>query len=404
MIERKKYIKIWKELSQDKSMIFISGPRQTGKTTLSRMISKDYKNNLYFNYDMILNKQKLVNDPLFFEKVDRKDNTTPLIIFDEIHKYSDFKNYLKGIIDQFSLNYKFLVLGSGRLDTYQKGSDSLAGRYFQFRLFPFTISEFSRNNSQIVDFLENPLNCINSDNSYPRWYDLAEYSGFPEPYLKATKEFFIRWSNTYHQQVIRDDILSMKELRKIDELEMLFSILPFKISSPLSLDSLARDIKVSFNAVKSWINIFESLFLVFRISPWTNKISRSLSKEKKLYLYNYAIINDPAKKFENMVALELYRATTNWNNLGYGTFSLHYIRNKEKQEVDFLISNNHKPILLIEVKLNDPHPPPSLIKFQDILNVPAIQLVNQKEIYRILTNKNNKILIITAPKWLSSLP
>ena len=404
MIERKKYIEIWKKLSSDKSMIFISGPRQSGKTTLSRMISDNFANKLYFNYDMILNKQKLVNDPLFFEKLDRKDNTTPLIIFDEIHKYSNFKNYLKGIIDQFSQDYKFLVLGSGRLDTYQKGSDSLPGRYFQFRLFPFTISELSQNNINIDNFLGNPLNCINSKDYSQTWFDLAEYSGFPEPYIKSTKQFFIRWSNTYHKQVIQDDILSMKEVRKLDKLEMLFSILPYKISSPLSLDNLAQDIQVSFNAVKSWIDIFESLFLVFRISPWTKKINRSLSKEKKLYLYNYAIITDPAKKFENMVALELYQATTNWSNLGYGNFSLHYIRNKEKQEVDFLIADKFQPILLVETKFNDVNPTPSLIKFQNILNVPSIQLVNKKEIYRIQSYQQNKILIITASKWLSALP
>ncbi len=157
MEERISYLNIWKELAFDKSMIFLAGPRQAGKTTLSRIISGSYPNHLYFNWDIVDHRAALIENPTFFQKVARKDSSTPLIIFDEIHKYKDWKNYLKGIYDQFHDNYQFLICGSGRLDIYQKGGDSLAGRYLLFHLWPFTISELGKNSKEFKEFIENPL-------------------------------------------------------------------------------------------------------------------------------------------------------------------------------------------------------------------------------------------------------
>lgn len=404
MLSRQKYINIWNVLSRDKPIVFITGPRQAGKTTLSELIAENFKNNLYFNYDIILNKQKIISDPLFFEKIDRIDSSIPLIILDEIHKYEGFKSYLKGLYDGFSKDYKFLVLGSGKADVYSKGGESLAGRYMQLRLFPLTISELSGIKPDHERFIENPLENVSSEGFWEIWSQLNQYSGFPEPFLKSKKSFYNRWSNSYYRQIIRDDILSMNDIRKPEKQELLFSLLPTRIGSPLSLDSLAGDIGVSFNSVKSWIGVFESLFLCFRISPWTKNISRAITKEKKLYLYDYVLLSEPAQRFENMVALELFRAVTNWNDIGLGHFSLNYLRNREKQEVDFLIADKNKPLLLIETKLNETAVSENLIKFQNMLSIPAVQLVNRKGVFRIQSNGKNKILIITAPKWLSTLP
>jgi hypothetical protein len=105
-----------------------------------------------------------------------------------------------------------------------------------------------------------------------------------------------------------------------------------------------------------------------------------------------------------MVALELYRAVTIWNDIGYGSFSLHFIKNKEQQEVDFLIANDHSPIMLVEAKLADTQPSPALIKFQNALSVPAIQLVNQAGGFRKLTSGHQKILVAPACQWLAMLP
>jgi len=404
-MKRLLYENIWENLSAYKQMIFIAGPGQSGKTTFTQMIAENFTNSVYFNWDIIENKNQLIKNPFFYENVNRKDASIPLVIFDELHKYSNWKNYIKGVYDRDKKNYKFIVSGSGRLDIYQRSGDSLAGRYLLFYLWPFTLAELANNNLKFNEFMKNPLVIPDTSHKIRQiWDNLAMFSGFPDPFLNGSEQFYRLWSQTYKKQLLREDIRDLASLRSSDNVEILFSILPSKISSPLSLASLARDLQVSFDSIKKWLEIFERFFMVFRISPWTMKISRAITKEKKVYLYDYGGLESPSAKFENMVALELWRAVANWNNLGFGNFTLHYVRNREKEEVDFLLANNNSPVLLIETKLSDETPAKSLRKFQNILNVPAIQLINKGDICKIISNENQKILLINASCWLSILP
>jgi uncharacterized protein len=406
MIKRNKYIKYWQKLSASKEMIFLSGPRQSGKTTLAeKMIGSSFSNLSYFNYDFIESKKILRENPYFFEKVDRKDTSLPLVIFDEIHKHDKWKNYLKGIYDKFHEQYQFLVSGSGRLDTFQKSGDSLAGRYFMFHLYPLTLGELGNSYLSPDDFLKDPIVIpVFKKERWDLWNTIDKFSGFPEPFMQGKKLFFNRWYKTYSRQLLYEDIRDISEIRKIDSLVSLFSILPSKIGSPVSINNLAMDIGISFNTISDWLTVFDRFFLSFSLSPWTFRIARAIKKEKKIYLMNPAIIEDNGSRMENIVAIELSRATQLWSDMGFGDFNLHYIRNKEKQEVDFLISENNTPKLLIEVKLSDTNPSKSLIKFQRSLDVPGIQLVLRKETARIVTNDKNKILIVSAPDWLGMLP
>jgi len=404
-MKRRLYENIWKKLSSYKQMVFIAGPRQAGKTTFTQILAEDFNNSLYFNWDIIDEKRKLVENPSFYEEVQRRDNSIPLIIFDELHKYSNWKNYLKSVYDRDSANYKFIVSGSGRLDMYQKGGDSLAGRYFIFYLWPFTLAELAGNNLSLEQFLSNPIEVRTCPNeTLTIWNNLSQFSGFPDPFLNANGHYYNIWSNTYKKQLLREDIRDLASLKKLEDVEVLFSLLPSKIGSPLSMASLSRDMHISFDSVRNWIEVFENFFMVFRIPPWSRKISRAITKEKKLYLFDYAGIESSAAKFENMVALELFRAVSNWNDLGFGNFSLHYLRNRDKQEVDFLLSNNQKPFLLIETKLSDNHVTKSLIKFQNMLKIPAVQLVNEGDTCKLVSNGNLKIMITNADYWLSLLP
>ena len=192
LINRSIYLDLWRELSSGKQMIFVSGPRQVGKTTLAKMISRTFKNNVYFNWDVSSQKKLLVENPTFFEDINRVDDSMPLVILDEIHKYKQWKNYLKGIYDQFSGEYKFIVSGSGRLDIGVKGGDSLAGRYFQLHLFPFTVAELSKKNRKFDEFLKAPIEHFDINDkkkSYKVWLKLFSMGGFPEPFVKGKKHF-----------------------------------------------------------------------------------------------------------------------------------------------------------------------------------------------------------------------
>jgi predicted AAA+ superfamily ATPase len=170
------------------------------------------------------------------------------------------------------------------------------------------------------------------------------------------------------------------------------------------MDGLARDIQVSFGSVRSWLAIFESFFLFFRLSPWTSRVSRAILKEKKPYFFDVGRVTDPAARFENLVALELFRATAQWTEWGRGDFTLHYLRNRDGEEVDFLVADGRRPLFLVEAKLGDEAPAKALLGFQSILGLPAVQVVEKPGVCRLIPNGSRKILVVSADRWLATLP
>jgi predicted AAA+ superfamily ATPase len=409
MDKRALYKEIWRQLSADKSLVILAGPRQAGKTTFAREIAaKDFSDTVYFNWDLPKDKRRIIEDPVFFSKEPRASaSSRPLVILDEIHKYRDWKNYLKGIYDQFAGEYQFLVTGSGRLEFSRKAGDSLAGRFLKFHIFPFTLAELSARRKTLRDFMDHPL--AGFDDSAAKETALAfgslwEFSGFPEPFMKARKNFWSTWSTAYGHQIVRDDLRTLADIRNLDVVETLFALVPSRVGSPLSMNNLAGDLQVAFETVKNWLLLFDSFYLTFRLSPWTAKISRSILKEKKIYLFNFPVIEDEPARFENLAALEFLRAVETWNDQGLGKFSLHYLRNKDKQEVDFLLAEGNRPFLLIETKLSDETPATNLRAFQNFLNIPAVQLIKKEGVNKIYKNGKNDILVVTAHRWLSALP
>jgi predicted AAA+ superfamily ATPase len=346
-----------------------------------------------------------LRNPLFFRDIRRIDTTIPLIVLDEIHKFKDWKNYMKGVHDQFGHEYRFLVSGSGRLDVYQRGGDSLAGRYEQFHLWPLTLAELSGKTVNVEGFLRSPFVLYPEPATMEKtWNDLLVLSGFPEPFVSGNQNQWRRWSENYGRQLIREDIRDLAGVQAVQELEMLYAILPDRVGSPLSLNALAIDLKVAYNTVKAWMEVMERFFLIFRLPPFTGNIARAIQKEKKLYLFNVPIVRNEGARFENAVALELFRAVSNWNDIGIGPFTLNYLRNKEKQEVDFVLCSQGKPVLLVEAKLSDDRPSDALMKFQRILDVPAVQLLHRYSGYREIPNGERKLLVAPAWQWLSGLP
>ena len=340
MENRTPYINVWKELARDKAMIFLTGPRQAGKTTLSRIIAGSFANSLYFNWDVAEHRARILHDPSFFTRLIRKDASVPLIILDEIHKYKDWKNYLKGVYDEYSKEFKFLISGSGRLDIYQKGGDSLAGRYFLFHLFPLTISELGGRSLAFPEFMKDPLQISMAESGRMKeiWQQLSALSGFPEPYLSGRETTYRRWSKTYARQLVREDIRDLTGIKTTQDVETLYEILPTRIGSPLSVSTITGILKLSYNTVRNWLDVLERFYLIFSIPTWTGRIARAIQKERKCYLFDYPRIKDPAARLENMIAVELWRAVSSWTQAGLGRFRLSFLKTKDGAEVDFLIT------------------------------------------------------------------
>jgi len=405
MWNREIYKEIWRELSAEKSMVLVVGPRQVGKTTLAKMIASAYTNHLYFNWDIPADRVKLIENPGFFTELNRRDDSVPLVVLDELHKYADWKNYLKGVFDRYHAHYQFMITGSGRMDIYRKGGDSLAGRYLLFHMWPFTMVELSSHSRPLKDFLRDPLQLSMTDFDRHReiWRQKSSLSGFPEPYLSGRKASYRRWSNTYTNQILREDIRDLTAVRNLGQLETLYHLLPSRVGSSLSVPSLARDLKISYNSVRSWLDILERFFMIFSVPTWTGKISRAIQKERKVYLLDTPRIDEPGARFENMVALELKCAVTRLNDLGLGDFSLHFVKNKEGQEVDFLMTERNRPLVLIEAKHKDQAPSAALLRFQSELGIPAAQLVEEMDSFRT-REEGPGVLIAPACQWLARLP
>lgn len=406
MLDRPLYRNIWKELTREKRMVFMAGARRVGKTTLGEMIGQSYPNRVYLNWELPEDRTRLIRTPAFFEEVERQDESTPLVMFDEINRHRGWRRYLKGAYDRVEGDYQFLVAGSSRLDYPQRRGDSLAGRYYLLHLWPFTQAELGRANCKPEAFFGNPLQV--SMERYSElsglWAELAEQSGFPEPYLSGRKTSYRRWSTAYAEQLIREDIRDLTGVKGITELETLYHLLPAQVGRLLSVPSLAQGLQVAYNTIRSWLTTLQRFFAVLGLSPWSRGVPRAIREGQKIYLWDVPRVRDAEARFENMVALELCRAVSNWNEMGYGRFGLNFIRTKDQQEVDFLLSDDGRPVLLVDARAEEHQPSPALMKFQAALKVPAVQLVEAAEGYRRVSNDGQSILIAPACQYLAGLP
>lgn len=323
-------------------IVILSGPRQVGKTTLSKQL---IHSNVYLNYDSssdreIIRKEEWARD-------------VQLVIFDELHKMKNWKSWIKGIYDTEGIPPALLVTGSARLETYRKGGDSLAGRFFSFRLHPLTLKE-------ICAFLdETPKNALDR---------LIKFGGFPEPYLKNSETFVKRWRRTHVDTIIREDLLDLERVRDIKSIEILIDLLKARVGSSTSYSSLANDLQVSIHTIKHWLQILENLYIIFPVRPYHKNIARSILKEPKYYFYDTgAVEGDFSAKLVNVVALSLLRELHLLEDTTGIKASLHYLRDKEKNEVDFLTLIDNKPSLMVEVKASEDSFSKSLYRFHNIL-------------------------------------
>lgn len=365
-------------------MVFITGPRQVGKTYLAKQIMGSFTSPQYLNHDNL-------DDFRIIQNMSWARNTD-LLVFDEIHKMKNWKNFIKGVYDSKKEKQSILVTGSARLDTFRATGDSLAGRYIHLRLNPFSVKELS-------DKVTDPNIALDLINTF---------GGFPEPLLtslNSEKEQALiesaRWKNQYYTDIIREDILEYSRITEIKTMKLLLQLLRSKVGSPLSYNSIAQNFQVSPNTIKKYVQILESLYLIFLVPPYHKNIVRSIQKEPKIYFYDTSYVDaDEGIKLENTVALSLLKHVQYLYDAKGEQIDLHYIRTKDNKEVDFALSNNGKLSHLIEVKLSDQIPTSSLKYFkQRFSNNEAIQLV-----FNLKQNETiNDINIFSAANWLNNL-
>jgi hypothetical protein len=393
-----------KVLDEYNKMLFVSGPRQSGKTTFAKAILNKFSQGSYLSWDIINDQKKILNTPYFFENESKDIKKKFLVVFDEIHKYKNWKNYLKGCYDGYNDEYNFIVTGSGRLDLFKKGGDSLFGRYFGVNLFPLSLGELENSFIEPDSFFNYLKEGFDKKQSLENYKQLFNFSGFPEPFLKNDRMFYNLWSNERKKTLIREDIRNAYPVRDISNIEILSNLLPYKVASPLSVNSLREDLSAAFDSIKSWLLLLEQFYYFFSIKPYSKSIFRAIKKEPKIYLYDWAEIEDEAKRFENIVAFHLYKTVLLWKSLGYGNYGLSYIRDKEGREVDFVVTKDDKTVFMAETKFNDENVSKNLLTFQQKTQTQfAIQVVNKKDILKKTSSNGLTQYIISADNFLQYL-
>lgn len=389
------------EQLSERKMAFVAGPRQVGKTTLAKSLLRDPEA-LYFTWDLERDRRRILRaDGPFWPAATGRGRAR--IVLDEIHKYPRWKRFLKGLFDAQREHVEIIVTGSGRLDVYQKGGDSLLGRYGLHRLHPFTVGELLSNGRQdvitpeaLAEELAGPAPVRGAAEALDR---IEHFTGFPEPLFAGRSERLRRWRRMRRELVIREDLRDLTRIREIGLIDQLVELLPERIGSPLSVNSLREDLGVAFDTVKSWLDTLARLYFLFELRPFAGKLARTLRREAKVYLFDPSEVEDAGARFENLVALHLHKLVDAWNDRGHGDFALWYVRDKERREVDFLVTERRRPWLLLETKLSDTAPSPALRYFAERLRpAHAVQLVRHGSL-----RKAHGIVVVPAERLLARL-
>ena len=365
---------IREHLALYRQMVFLSGPRQVGKTTLARLFATDYLN--WETKDvrqLVLKGAKAVGDSMGLSE---DGAAKRILVFDEIHRYSKWKGFLKGFFDLYEKQARIFATGSARLDVYKRGGDSMMGRYFPYRIHPLSVGEISGGRLDVEGGLRKPAKV--RDESLR---SLLRFGGFPEPFLRGSERFYNRWKNARKDLVFHEDLRDLSKVQDIRGVRALSELLSARVSGGINYSGLATDLQVAPDTVKSWIGLLESVYEVYSIRPWFANVANSIRKQPKVYFWDWSSVAEGGMRNENFIASHLLKSVQWWTDSGLGEFDLHYVRDKQQREVDFLIAKDGAPYILVESKTSMDEPLSSVLTyFQTALNVPfAFQVAVEGE-------------------------
>lgn len=330
MIIKRTLIQHLKKMLKQFPVVSVTGPRQSGKTTMLRDAFKDYK---YYNLERMDHRQLISEDPIAFLK-----NNGPKVIFDEAQNLPELFSYIQVISDERNTPGQYILSGSQSFLMNEKISQSLAGRVFVGHLLPFSLSELNKK-QDVYSTIFNGF--------YPRLHE--------EEINPA--DFFPSYLQTY----IERDVRSLKAIADLNSFSRFISLCAGRIGQILNLTSLANDAGIAVNTAKSWISLLEASFIVYQLQPYYRNFNKRIIKSPKLYFYDTGLacsllrINsaDVLKThylygalFENLVISEIIKQ---FHHSGTRP-PVYYWRESNGTEIDCIIEKNDLEITAIEIK------------------------------------------------------
>ncbi|MEA3443935.1 MAG: ATP-binding protein [Bacteroidota bacterium] len=322
-----------KHLMESYKVVTLTGPRQSGKTTLAKMTFPDYN---YLNLENPQLRKLAEEDPetLF------NSFKLPLII-DEIQRMPDLLSYIQIISDERNEKGMFLLTGSHQLKLNQAISQSLVGRTALLELLPFSIAELHSAN-------------IKQEKGEQMWRGFLP--GIYDNDLNPTKAY-----RNYFQTYVERDVRQLMQIRNLSQFENFVRLLVGRVGSILNLQSLTSDLGISSNTLKEWLSILEASYIIFRLYPYFENFGKRATKTPKLYFTDVGLAcyllgiekpeqvnRDPlaGNLFENMVVMDAVKTRL---NKGMDT-NLYYFRDNNENEVDLVYLKNRK-LIPIEIKM-----------------------------------------------------
>ena len=359
-----------------KKMVFLSGPRQVGKTTLAKSIMANFAQAQYLNWDVPADRRLVIGQSW--------SPRARLVVLDEVHKMRQWKAYLKGVVDGRSFGQALLVTGSARMDAFRQAGPSLAGRFFALRLHPVSVRECG-DTLAAGDALER----------------LLERGGFPEPFLAETRADADRWRNQYLDGLIREDVLEYSRIHEIRTMRSFVDVLRERVGAPLSLASIARDLQVSPTTLTKYLDVLEALYVAFAIRPFHRNIARAILKAPKVYFFDNGLVRGAeGARFENACAAMLLKHAHYLYDVEGRRMTLHYARDKEGREVDFVLCEDGLPMNLAECKLTDAAAAPLLHELaKRFPRAQAVQIVRDLR----QPEQRGSVAVEPAARWLADL-
>lgn len=330
MAARARYLASQVRSDLRRKMVFVAGPRQVGKTTFARSLPGSRAG--YLNWDVAPDRERILK------------RTLPpgrFWVFDELHKFRGWRNYLKGLWDGRPAGQRVLVTGSARLDFYRFGGDSLQGRYHLLRMHPLSVAELGITSSA-------------------DWRTLRTLGGFPEPFFGGSAREAKRWSTEHRNLLIRDELVSLERVDDVGRLELAALRLPELVGAPLSINSLREDLEVSHKTLARWVKLLERLYALALVPPFGSPRVRAIKKSPKHYHLDWTLPPAPGASFENLVAIHLLKWVHFRQDVDGLDLELRYFRDVDGREVDFVVTDRRTPILIVEAKLDDAPLDPAL--------------------------------------------